>query len=192
MKHIIKVVVLVSVLCLCFTACDYNTDIKTQNKTNVTTSNNSISTENIALPCDSYSCVGKQYNDVVSLFENAGFTNVKAIAQKGESKKETRVNNSVIIVSVDDNVVFSKGPSCRRDAEIKVYYIVSQISQTSESKNYTTSEIAASTPNQNSESSDNETNTNCVWVSESGEKYHSKSNCGGMKNASQILKEEAE
>ena len=65
------------------------------------------SVENIMLPFYSYYCEGKQYTDIVAQFENAGYTNVMAIAQKADNTKETRVNESVIAVSVNNNIIFS-------------------------------------------------------------------------------------
>lgn len=193
-----------------------------------------VSVSNSELPTDSYDCTGQNYLDTVNLFENAGFTNVSAIPQNSDKTKETRVNESVIAVLVNNNVIFSKGALYNSDVEIKIYYVVSDITENVSSATETTSSnVSSSTSGLNSDkdnnhntdstvdnnngtnnttanitagsdgstqSSDNggttvteqDNQSNTVWVTEKGKKYHNKSTCSGMKSPIEISKEQAE
>lgn len=222
MKKLSLILSILLAFCLCFTGC---TDVAETGKQNVkpAMSYDTLSTENIKLPCDSYFCDGKQYNDIVSQFENAGFTNVTAVAQNSDNDKETRVNGSVIAVSVNDNLIFSKDTLCSSNIEIKIYYVVSQINdsisstQSSSSAIISSEETVASTLEDNSSeqatinsqsqvalteetetfsdgqaSVESDTNSATVWIPASGKKYHSKSTCSGMKNPTEVSRQEAE
>lgn len=132
-NNISKILITLLAICISLTGCvstydtqnsTYSTEIMQSDITNI------YESKNIALPCDSYSCDGKQYADVVAQFENAGFTNVKVIEQQGDQAKETRINGSVIAVTVNDNIIFSQGEIIDSNSEIKIYYVVSLISQT--------------------------------------------------------------
>lgn len=200
MKNSSKIISLILVLTLFLSGCAsvFNAKINSEYTESIASQQDTesvVSTENIALPCDSYYCDGKHYTDVITLFVNAGFTNVIAVAQNADNSKETRVNGSVIAVSVNNNIIFGEGALCSSNIEIKVYYVISQITESvssaeSSASETTSSEQATTTSQPTTESSIN--TEELVWIPASGTKYHSKSTCSGMKNPTQVTKEEAE
>lgn len=206
-KLLCKIIALILMLCLFLCGCVDVSD--TEQSAVPAMTYDTVSTENIVLPCDSYYCDGKRYGEIVALFENAGFTNVKAIAQNGDATKETRVNGSVIAVSVNNNIIFSQGALYTPDTEINIYYVVSHITESTASTQSTVSQSTSSqqavesTPAQIMESTQEnaispteeptfETSSETVWITENGKKYHSKSTCSGMKTPKEISKQEAE
>ena len=62
-------------------------------------------------------CEERDYKEIVSLFTNAGFTNVTANPNKIEYT-ESVANGSVVIVSVDGNPIFEEGTRDSANAEI--------------------------------------------------------------------------
>lgn len=180
-----------------------------------------VSVSNSELPIDSYDCQGKNYTEIFDLFINADFTNVTLIPQNSNPTKETRVNESVIAVMVNNDVIFSKGALYNSDVEIKIYYVVSDVTEnvSSVTSSTTSNNISncesGSQSNNNSITANNSANnsstysavsensvsndvtsaenqSNTVWVTEKGKKYHSKSTCSGMKSPIEISKEQAE
>ena len=145
----------------------------------------STAVESIALPCDSYECDGKPYTEVEALFKDAGYTNIKTIAQQGDVEKETRVNNSVIAVLVNGNIIFSKNTLFNRDAEIEIYYVLSKVTEkiTQQTDEVNESKIIETESDNNSQK---------VWITENGTKYHSKSTCSGMLSPQEVSKTYAE
>lgn len=145
----------------------------------------STTVEKIALPCDSYWCDGKSYTEVEALFKDAGYTNIKTIAQQGDVEKETRVNNSVIAVSVNDNIIFSQNTIFNCDAEIKIYYILSKVTENTASQTDKASESKII-------DTESDSNSQKVWITENGTKYHNKSTCSGMLSPQEVSKTYAE
>ena len=196
MKNISRVIILLLSLCIFLSGC--MDIVGTQESAIPAMTYNTVSVENIMLPFDSYYCEGKQYTDIVAQFENAGYTNVMAIEQKADNTKETRVNESVIAVSVNNNIIFSQGDLCTPDIEIKVYYVVSQITQDILSNESTVSQYksyqdAVVLEQENKTSSETDTvNGATVWVTENGKKYHSKPTCSGMITPIEITVTDAE
>lgn len=178
---------------------------------------NTIGSVTAVLPFDSYYCSGKSYSEIKTELLNAGFTNVTLVPQIADNDKETRVTDTVIAVLINGNVLFESGGAYNSDVEIKIYYVVSNVT---DSSNYdsssgadVSSESSTITENNSSENSSqttennsstetvissksdvvasNSQNAETVWISKSGKKYHVKSSCSGMKSATAITKSEA-
>lgn len=182
---------------------------------------NTTSSVTTILPFDSYYCNGKPYLEIETELLNAGFTNVISVPQIADNDKETRVTNTVITVLVNGNVLFESGCAYNSDVEIKIYYVVSNVTEnsdtdsvsstnssyessrvtensTSQTVENTTSDFTDNTASSNTATStqsdttaSNTQNSQTVWVSKSGKKYHVKSSCSGMKTATAITKDEA-
>lgn len=216
---------LILVLTLCCGCADntLNSQSTAENSHSVSQDNVSVvSVSNAELPIDSYDCQGKNYIEISDLFINAGFTNVALIPQNSDKTKETRVNESVIAVIVNNNVIFSKGALYNSNVEIKIYYVVSDITEnvssvtsSTVSDNVSNSESSSYSADNNSSTANNSDNSNStysavsensvsnnatgtenqsniVWVTEKGKKYHNKSTCSAMKSPIEISKEQAE
>lgn len=136
----------------------------------------------IQAPKSSVDCEGLRYTDVVKMFEDAGFTNVKAY--QNEIEYTTKVTDrTVLSVSVDDNAVFDTSAKFTKDSEVAIYYYVI---------------LPALVESEENDSNVNQNNGNSsgsqvmVWIPQSGKKYHSRAGCSNMKNPTQVTKEEAE
>lgn len=223
LKLLLSLILVLTLCCGC-TDNTLNSQSIAENSHYVSQDNVSVvSVSNSELPIDSYDCQGKNYIEISDLFINAGFTNVTLIPQNSDKTKETRVNESVIAVIVNNNVIFSKGALYNSNVEIKIYYVVSDITEnvssvtsSTASDNVTNSESSSQSNSENnnnnttgnvtngsedpSQISDNEKTTvteqdnqsDTVWVPGKKGKYHKKPTCSGMKSPIEISKEQAE
>lgn len=148
----------------------------------------------IQVPKASVDCEGLKYTDVVKLFEDAGFTNVKAYGNEIEYTTKVK-DKTVLLISINDNAVFDKNAKFTKDAAVVIYYYVIQPAP-SESQNDTNQSNTGSNQN-DSNASQNDGGSSSgsqelVWIPQSGKKYHTHAGCSNMKNPRQVTKEEAE
>ena len=143
-NYISKILITLLAICVSLTGCvsSYNTQDSFCSEIMQSDIASVFEIKSIALPCDSYYCDGKQYAEIVAQFENAGFTNVKIVEQQGDNAKETRINGSVIAVTVNDNIIFSQGEIIDSNSEIKIYYVVSSITETTQQNDNTSSTVS--------------------------------------------------
>lgn len=218
-------IALIALILLSLFGCETNTTQDGVVSLNSTVSelsfSNTASSVTVILPFDSYYCNGKPYSEIETELLNAGFTNVISVPQIADNDKETRVTDTVITVLVNGNVLFESGGAYNSDVEIKIYYVVSNVTENSDtdsvSSTNSSSESSRVTENSTSQTVENTTsiftdntassntvtstqsdttasntqNSQTVWVSKSGKKYHVKSSCSGMKTATAITKDEA-
>jgi len=135
-------------------------------------------------PISSDDCQGLPYEVVVKKFTEAGFTNVIATPYETETNDSIE-KNTVAAVNIYYNLLnyvdeFDESSEFNPGNEIIVYY-------------WTfiepTTEAIEETPDI---STDNSKNTQMVWITDNGSKYHSKSGCSNMDNPYQITKEDAQ
>ncbi|MGN0447500.1 MAG: hypothetical protein ACI4GC_03020 [Acutalibacteraceae bacterium] len=128
---------------------------------------------------------GYDYEKVVSVFKNAGFTDIDAVSVETEYD-ESYNDGSVIRVEVDGDEYYDAGEVYFADTPIVIYYRDMQAKPV-ETTAYTTTRATteATTERAYSQSSDS------VWIPQSGSKYHSSSSCSGMKNPSKVSKSQA-
>lgn len=127
---------------------------------------------------------GYDYEKVVSVFKDAGFTDVDAFAVETEYD-ESYNNGSVISVEVDGDEYYEAGESYFSDTPIVIYYRDMQEKPVETTAYTTTRATTEATTRAYSQSSDS------VWISQSGSKYHSSSSCSGMNNPSEVSKSQA-
>ena len=75
----------------------------------------------IRVPKNSVDLESLEYEDVVFLFEDAGFTNVEAVGEDVDHAEGVKTG-SIIAVSVNDNSVFDADAEFEADVPVLVYY----------------------------------------------------------------------
>lgn len=146
----------------------------------------------IQLPKSSSYCEESDYKEIVALFTNAGFTNVKANPNKIEYT-ESVANGSVVIVSVENNPIFEEGTRVSANAEIIIQYRDIQPKPAETRKPVTPpKEQETSKPIVETEKPSGNTVT-MVWIpTNGGTKYHSRSSCSNMENPAKVTLDEAQ
>ena len=140
------------------------------------------------VPLSSDDCYGRPYEEIVSAFEDAGFTEIHV--QECKREYNSSVNeNGVIAVCIYNSGLnyieeFTNEDEFNADTYISICYVVY------------TNDAQKSSNEQNEEEtrtlSVHEQNvTQMVWITETGSKYHRKSNCGRTESSYQIPIEEA-
>ena len=76
------------------------------------------------VPITTTDAIGANYEDIISMYENAGFTNVSAVKTTPEklSDKVKTPNNSVMNLTIDGDVVYDSSKNFPLDVPIAVYY----------------------------------------------------------------------
>ena len=146
----------------------------------------------IQLPKSSSYCEERDYKEIVALFTNAGFTNVKANPNKIEYT-ESVANGSVVIVSVENNPIFDEGTRVSANAEIIIQYRDIQPKPAETQKPVTPpKEQETNKPIVETEKPSGNT-VAMVWIpTNGGTKYHSRSGCSNMENPVQVTLDEAQ
>ena len=97
----------------------------------------------IKAPIASYAGEGKNYKDVATIFENAGF---KVVLNPYEQKKDETLNEDggVIIVAAGDQAIFEEGEELPADVEITISYcVISDLENADAKPNYSITEMTA-------------------------------------------------
>lgn len=139
----------------------------------------------IRVPKSSIKCEELPYKEVVSLFSEAGFTNVSAVAHEVDYT-ENVAEGSIVIISVDDNPIFEENALFNSDVPVMIHYRVFKDQEPETTPQITEEPTPTEAP------STSENNEAMVWIPQSGSKYHSKPSCGRMKNATQVPLSKAE
>lgn len=127
---------------------------------------------------------GYDYEKVVSVFKNAGFTDIDAVSVETEYD-ESYNDGSVIRVEVDGDEYYDAGEAYFADTPIVIYYRDMQAKPVETTAYTTTRATTEATTRDYSQSSDS------VWIPQSGSKYHRTASCSGMKNPSEVSKSQA-
>lgn len=156
--------------------------------------------EQMSAPISSVDCEGLILDEVVALFEEAGFTNIVSTSYELQTSDTNRKDYEVVIVMSDSNP-FEKGDEMASDSEIQIAYIM--LTETEKDDIVTPAETDSTgeeVTRDNSEKSQNEVivpdsddkGDNLVWVpTNGGTKYHSKENCSQMVDPRHITEEHA-
>lgn len=141
----------------------------------------------IPVPISSEKCKNLSCEEVIQKFQKAGFEEIDAYTTDGEEMDnyaEKMVSYVTIGFSGSSHYYdsFSKGDKFNADDWVTVYC-------TDSTEEITQAETNPDEVKNNAKSIDKET---MVWVTETGEKYHSKQSCGRSKGAVQISLSEAE
>lgn len=147
----------------------------------------------IQVPSASSMCEGKNYSEVVESFRAAGFTNVTASSYESDQSNENFIEGCVMLVSIEDDLVFDGNAKYEPDAEVNIYYASSpketQAVTTAGSSAADTSYHSDKSNDRNSVTVPDETETEgeLVWVPvNGGTKYHSREGCSNMKDPIQV------
>jgi len=89
----------------------------------VESNNETTGTITIRVPKSSVDLESLEYEEVVLLFEDAGFTNVETVGEDVEYSADVKTG-SIIAISVDDNSVFDADAEFEPDVPVLVYYRV--------------------------------------------------------------------
>ncbi len=146
----------------------------------------------IQLPKSSSYCEERDYKEIVALFTNAGFTNVKANSNKIEYT-ESVANGSVVIVSVDNNPIFEENERVSANAEIIIQYRDIQPKPVETQKPVTPQKDQETTKTKVETEKPSGNTVAMVWIpTNGGTKYHSRSGCSNMENPVQVTLDEAQ
>ena len=142
-------------------------------------------------PLSSVACEGAYYEEIVDIFEEAGFVNITTCGKEIAYTTDV-INGAVAEIAVGNNSFFDENQGFDEGTPVNIIYYDILPEETVAK----TTEVPITSENIEKESTTEnkvveDVSETMVWIPKSGSKYHSRSGCSNMKNPTQVTLEEA-